>query len=287
MLVVVVFVCNMCTHPIWIPYKGKMFDNRGTIGGYVPCGYCPECLKHRQNLWYVRFWAENKYQKRINPSSVTLFLTLTYNDEHLPSCRNDALNDIRAFVKQVSRKFNCKPRYYFASEHGDTHNRLHFHGLLFGVYLYCDWQKLIESIWPNGFVTVKVASYSNYRYVCKYVTKDMDPNENSDGIETIQVFSKRPSLGFNWITDTHKIYLNADLKRRLYIDGFSYSLPRSYSDKIYTSLNIGLRKYSCERFSDYDEVRDCDVRRKYDITKRDVIRKKMLKRAAINEINKI
>lgn len=264
-----------------------MFDNRGTIGGYVPCGKCPECLRHKQNLWFVRFWCENKFQKKINPYSITLYLTLTYNEEHLPSDRKEALNDIRAFIKQVSRKYVKKPRYFFVSEHGDTYNRLHFHGLLFGFPPLNNFSKLVENMWPNGFVCVKLATYANYRYVCKYITKDTDPNEHSDGIEPIQVFSKRPSLGSNWITDSHRSYFNSDLKRRLYIDGFSYSLPRSYSDKIYTPLNIGLRKYSCERFSDYDEVRDNDVRRKYEILKREVKRKKILKNVQLEKANKI
>lgn len=264
-----------------------MVDNLGTIGGYVPCGKCPECLRHKQNLWFVRFWCENKYQKKINPYSMTLYLTLTYNEEHLPSNRYEALNDIRAFIKQISRKYVKKPRYYFASEHGDAFNRIHFHGLIFGFPLINNFQKLIENMWPNGFVCVKLATYANYRYVCKYITKDTELYNGTDGIETIQVFSKRPILGFNWITESHKSYFNADLKRKLYIDGFSYSLPRSYGDKIYSPFNNGLRKYSCERFFDFDEVRDNDVRRKYELLKRDVKRKKIMKNATIKEINKI
>ena len=114
----------MCIHPIWIPLrergyslcddKGKILnDGKQNLGMYVGCGKCPECLKSRQNLWYVRFHHEEKFQRKIGHD--TWFLTLTYNDDNLPDSNDRALKDWQAFCKQFERKFNRRPRFY-ASE---------------------------------------------------------------------------------------------------------------------------------------------------------------------------
>lgn len=44
----------------------------------VPCGKCINCLKNRQNALASRFYAEAEKSGRLS------FVTLTYNDEHLP-----------------------------------------------------------------------------------------------------------------------------------------------------------------------------------------------------------
>ena len=120
----------MCVSPI---YLRKGVGNGYNVGRYVPCGHCLDCLKKRQNEWYVRFWCEERYQKRINPNSITIFLTLTYDETSLPQSREAALNDFRAFIKKISRRQgNKRVRFYAVTENGTLRGRLHWHVLLFG-----------------------------------------------------------------------------------------------------------------------------------------------------------
>ena len=45
---------------------------------YVPCGYCPVCRKYDRESWKFRLQEEFKHSRS------AWFLTVTYNDEHLP-----------------------------------------------------------------------------------------------------------------------------------------------------------------------------------------------------------
>lgn len=70
--------CN-CKNPIFVKFKQpREIMGQLVFGCRVPCGKCELCMKRRQRDWYVRLRAEWR------ASSSAFFVTLTYDDAHLP-----------------------------------------------------------------------------------------------------------------------------------------------------------------------------------------------------------
>ena len=119
-----------CLHPIYLK------DN------IVPCGKCYCCLLNKQNSWIFRLQQESRDHQS------SLFVTLTYDDEHLSSIRHDGKlyhvvdkRDIELFIKRLRNHGRTKDtigeevkvRFFCASEYGDNGNRPHYHMILFGL----------------------------------------------------------------------------------------------------------------------------------------------------------
>lgn len=294
----------MCVSPFFIPYcehglgfgKGKVlyghFVNRktgqreyGQLGCYVPCGRCPECLKAKQRAWFVRFKYEENYYRRKGDYR-TWFVTLTYNEENIPSTRLRAVKDWQAFLKQIKRKVYDTPRFYLTSENGSLHGRLHFHALLFGVPVClgdADYiSSLISSCWHRGFVSARYAVGKDFNYVSKYVTKDVDPFRSESSWRTIQTFSKRPPLGLRGLSSASMDYYNSRLDNVCHFDGYSYALPRYLATKVYSEENMIERRSEYLKYrgvpsmnSSDDALRRSDVYNEYYKKCRDAARKKM------------
>lgn len=66
---------DTCFHPIRVP--------RGDGFSYFPCGSCPACRKSFHAKWRARL------ESAINTHASTLFVTLTYDNDHLPLCEID------------------------------------------------------------------------------------------------------------------------------------------------------------------------------------------------------
>lgn len=69
---------------------------------------------------------------------VSLFCTLTYDDEHLPCDGSVSLRDVQLFMKLLRYRMAMlvpprKVRYYLVAEYGDVGDRPHYHAVLFGM----------------------------------------------------------------------------------------------------------------------------------------------------------
>lgn len=268
----------MCLNAIWIPAsESRMLVGRnGSMGRYVPCGHCVECLRTRQNNWFVRFWCEDKYQKTLSPENLTLFLTLTYDENNLPQSRSVAFNDFRAFIKKFRRKVSSDVRYYAVTEHGTQNGRLHFHCLLFGVprsRLYPadllskvanpPLSNEIAKYWKKGFNCTKVAGGKDFRYVSKYITKDIDVCARDDDFDNIQCCSKRPSIGSGFFTQQHSAYYNMNIDDlQLSVNYYKYSLPRYIREKVLSDVNLFFSKTRGSCAAPDDSTRQKDVQTK-------------------------
>ena len=234
----------MCVSPI---YLRKGVGNGHNVGRYVPCGHCLDCLNKRQNEWYVRFWCEERFQKLVNPNSITIFLTLTYNETNLPQSREIALNDFRAFIKKISRRQgNKRVRFYAVTENGTLRGRLHWHVLLFGfdpTVILKPLNKYFDDVWKKGFNSAEYCTPRVFTYVSKYVTKDLDTLKQDDSWKTISVCSKRPSLGMMFFSvDKWRNYLHNTQDFRIMIDGYAYSLPRYFREKLLSEFDLFFSK---------------------------------------------
>lgn len=151
-----------------------------TIPVYMecPCGHCQECIKQKESQIIRRCYLEDAAS-----DYRTLFLTLTYDDVHLP-CDGVNIPDIQKFFKRLrirlKREFNydIPLRYCLFSEYGSQHGRPHYHCLIFnfntGIFpKFLDFCDFIRDTWQNGFILVKhLLDSKGIGYVTKYLLKD-------------------------------------------------------------------------------------------------------------------
>lgn len=98
----------------------------------VPCGKCAECRNTYIESIYQRAYVESQ-------SSYVYFVTLTYDNEHLPvvvlpsgkKIYYSCYDDIQSMFDRFRKKFSREYRYLCVNEYGDTNYRPHFHILLF------------------------------------------------------------------------------------------------------------------------------------------------------------
>lgn len=118
-------------------------DARKVQGNHVrfdyPCGQCMPCRITRRQEWTFRIMLEC----RMTP--VTYFVTLTYDNEHLPD-EGVKRKDLRNFIRRL-RESNedAEFRYFGVGEYGDKTKRPHYHVLIF------DQNTLQTDIGPNRF----------------------------------------------------------------------------------------------------------------------------------------
>lgn len=174
-----------------IDYEFQMHENPGSI--LIPCGHCLGC-----RLDHSRQWADRMMLELDSCDRKGLFLTLTYDNDHITWSKFDEFGnplygtlvkqDVQLFMKRL-RKFlePRKIRFYLAGEYGDRTFRPHYHCILFGVSL-ADFPDLVlhgrnelqqsyyisntlARIWSNGFVLLSDVSWQTCAYVARYVMK--------------------------------------------------------------------------------------------------------------------
>lgn len=161
----------------------------------VPCGRCIGCRLELSRQWAVR--CVHEAQLHADNS----FITLTYDDEHLPYGGTLVKNDFRKFIKRLRK--NLKPKegfkYYHCGEYGERTRRAHYHALLFGVgfmdqtlfkrsadgsNIYTS--EILSGLWPSGFCTVGAVTFESAAYVARYTTGKLN-YEKEDKYEFIDV----------------------------------------------------------------------------------------------------
>lgn len=189
------------------------------------------------------------------------FITLTFNNEHLPGDRSVNKRHLQLFFKRLRKKLPGEIRYFACGEYGEQKNRPHYHALIFGydfpdkelfstrdgIPLYTS--KLLQTVWPFGFSTIGEATFESAAYVARYVMKKRkgDPDQkDKNGITNAQhyelvdpvtgevtnlepefaLMSRRPGIGKDWLVkykgDTDKDYIT--------VRGQKMSLPKYYDN---------------------------------------------------------
>lgn len=130
---------------------------------WVPCNKCIACRRQRAREWSTRLIHELSYWKH------SCFLTLTYDDEHLPSDLAISKDELQRYFKRLRKDIlPQKIKYFACGEYGDISNRPHYHAIILGL---SEFDSIFDENWKKGFV--KNASVSPYsiRYVTNYVLK--------------------------------------------------------------------------------------------------------------------
>lgn len=220
------------------PRSSVAFNDDGSPSSkfiYVPCGHCMSCRLARAKEWSNRCLMEMQYHEQ------SLFLTLTYDDEHLPGgsifVSDEETGEIKAevhslvkkdltdFIKRLRYVYDGELRYLACGEYGSKSYRPHFHLIVFGLNLN-DLNILkrnfqgdlyytsptISKIWKHGFHTIGEVTSESAGYVARYTTKKLLGKDGKlyDKYNIVPPFltmSLKPGIGYNFYLDNkEKIY---------------------------------------------------------------------------------
>ena len=162
-----------------------------------PCGKCINCRINKARVWTNRLLLEQISMP------VSCFVTLTYDDEHMPEGMNLKPEDMTLFLKRLRYYVSpAKIRYYYAGEYGDRSQRPHYHAALFGIGY--DHQDIIMKSWedrngkPIGYIMVGDLTEQSARYICGYVIKGWNKNAKKQLKGRVPEFarmSRKPGIG--------------------------------------------------------------------------------------------
>lgn len=189
----------------------------------VPCGKCSGCRADQSLMWSIRGYHESTQHEQNS------FLTLTYDDNHLPVDRQIDKRHLQLFFKRL-RKSGLKFRYFACGEYGSQTRRPHYHAIIFGrdwlensvelghgMYTHGD----VVGAWGMGQISLAPVNMASICYVCGYVTKKMDDPD------TFTLMSRRPGIGHTWLDR-----FSDDIVRTgvVTIEGRQYQVPKRYLD---------------------------------------------------------
>jgi len=172
----------------WRPTLGGALSFKPPRDGHhwtkiqVPCGTCILCRKEQARQWAMRITHEAAQHEE------NCFLTLTYDNDHLPDDGGLRYRDLTLFWKRL-RKHIGRLRYYAVGEYGDKSLRPHYHACLFGhaftenrIYIRDGdkplWttQQLIDT-WQQGHVSVGALNYGTASYTASYIHKKLNKKQ--------------------------------------------------------------------------------------------------------------
>lgn len=212
--------------------------------GLVPCGKCMACLVKKQRDWTFRIEQEVKY------SSSSWFITLTYDEEHVPVDEELMVpvvskRDIQLFMKRFRKEisilgYSC--RYFICAEYGPKTLRPHYHGILFDLPLTFTKKFLSDLLvrtWQQGFITLAPVTPGRCRYVAKYCSSFMFLPEylQNERRKPFLLVSRKVGIGKRFVDRDPRI---EDLRRNPKSairgeNGNMQSIPRYIRQKIYDS----------------------------------------------------
>lgn len=198
----------------------KDVDPLNVVGDYhlgyryitIPCGRCIGCRIAKSKEWAVRIMCET-----ITSSKPSYFVTLTYDDEHLPSDLNLHKSDLQDFIKAVrnywSYKYDASSiRYFGCGEYGSLNGRCHFHVILFNIDIpdlvpfktskgnTLFKSETILSLWDKGFADIGRVEPESAAYVARYTLKKQSSDfyDREDIEPPFILMSTRPGIGFDY-----------------------------------------------------------------------------------------
>lgn len=242
----------------------------GQRGGILhPCGQCMPCRIKDARVWAHRLMLEGDCHKD------KCFITLTYDDEHLPSDgslpNKEFINDWFKMFREMYRQKTGKPlRFYYVAEYGDKSFRPHYHFIVFGypsclneyrkkwlrkkkLGCDCDSCAFVQRLWARGFTDVGTVTLQSTRYVAGYVTKKMtkpdDPRLGGRMPEYRNMSRKPYGIGGSAVEyiadslfdpDTGQVYLDdfGDVPTSLRCNGKELPLGRYIRRKLQDILGI-------------------------------------------------
>lgn len=235
----------------------------------VPCRKCYACRLNYSAEWATRI--ELECQK----DDYNYFITLTYDDEHLPSDGDLHPEDMKRFINTLRKSFERKGikdiKYFYCGEYGPTTGRCHFHMILMHCPL--DENKFhsphidsnfkehfkhydIEKWWGKGFVDVAKQEWSNAAYVARYCMKKQTNKEYEEMGKVPEYIRMSKGIGMDYYQQ-HKdeIYQHDEIiMKTVKGNNGSYRPPKAFDIKKEQEDPIGFQKIKKERIKKAEKL---------------------------------
>lgn len=203
------------------------------------CGRCINCRINKSSEWTLRLLYE------LSTWDSASFVTLTYNEEHLPVDSALKPEHVREFHKALRYRLfkeDRKFRYYTVGEYGEKRKRPHYHSILFGLNPLSEHDRgLIMSSWPrcDDFIwqrkkkdnAIGEVTRESIQYVAGYVQKKLNGDLAIENYGDKQRPFMRCSqgLGLDFAME-HKFRIKSN--PYLYLNGKKIAIPRYFRDKL-------------------------------------------------------
>lgn len=219
----------------------------------VPCGQCIGCRLDRSMEWACRCMDEASLY------SSNCFVTLTFDNEHLPKDLSLRVRDWQLFMKRLRKVGGPGIRFFHCGEYGSQFKRPHYHGCIFN-YDFADKvffknnkrgdplfiSASLRELWPGGHSLIGAVTFESAAYVARYcVEKVNGPNADYVGVNGLKHYerfdsksgeiflvkpeyttmSRRPGIGRKWY-DKFKLDMYPDDFRIM--RGMKMKPPRFY-----------------------------------------------------------
>lgn len=183
------------------------------------------------------------------------FITLTYDDEHLPADYSVSVRVWQLFMKRFREFADRRFRFFGCAEYGDQEGRPHYHALIFG-YRFNDLRlhsrkntnplytsEKLSKLWPYGFSTIGEVNYQTAAYCARYSMKKIGGPQAADHytrvhpVTGVQVRvkpefatqSRNPGIGDSWLRTFKSDIYPSDF---VVVDGKKHPVPKFYTRKL-------------------------------------------------------
>lgn len=214
-----------CYHPIraWRTASGITFHEDRRKGDQLgqlelACGQCIGCRLRRARDWSLRVM----HEAQLHDSNC--FVTLTYDDAHLPPGGHLRYADYQAFMRRLRKASKSPVRFFMCGEYGPLNLRPHYHACLFNIdfsdrvplgksgagAVFYD-SPTLRRIWGLGHVSVQPLCREAAEYTARYVVDKITGQAAESHYSTVDddgVINRRPSefsrcslrpgIGYGW-----------------------------------------------------------------------------------------
>lgn len=262
-------------------YEAQRHGDTQTI--WLACGQCIGCKIERSRQWAVRIMHETQLHDENS------FITLTYNDEHIPADQSLNYSHYQKFMRSLRKKTKKKLRFYMCGEYGEEKGRPHYHAVIFGHAFREDryyWKKTngghvlyrsktLEQLWKYGDSNIGDVTFESAQYVAGYVTKKLNGDgenkyykifdvETGEIIPQFKEFSRmslKPGIGRPWL----QLYWDEVKEGKVIVNGKEATAPKYYrkyfkQTNYYQDINEALQEaikpedQTYERLADREQV---------------------------------
>lgn len=215
----------------------------------IPCGRCVGCRLERSRQWAIRCVHEAKLYDE------NCFITLTYDDDHLPDDLSLHKEHFQLFFKRLRKAYpNRRIRYYHCGEYGEQFARPHYHACIFNFdfsdkvlwsiknkfRLYISEQ--LNMLWGKGYCIIGDVTFESAAYVARYIMKkilgsDELKEEVYNGRETeYTTMSRRPGIGAGFFEKYKEDVYKSD---SVVLRGGVHVRPPKYYDALLSRDDLG------------------------------------------------
>ena len=218
----------------------------------LACGQCTGCRSEYSRQWAMRIVLEQSLWLN------NIFITLTYDNEHLPEHNTLIKKDFQDFMKRLrwnKQSTQENPvRFYHCGEYGDKFGRPHYHAILFNTN-FSDRKQLqghkglttsetLSKLWGKGHSSIGDVTFQSAAYVAGYVQKKINGKQKDSHYAIIDpvtgeyhgqrqqeysTMSRNPGIAGNWLAKYKDDVYPSD---NIHINGKEMQPPKSF-DRLY------------------------------------------------------